>query len=1242
MLTKLGKYEITGELGRGAMGVVYRGEDPRLGRPVALKTTTTEVANSPDLLKRFYREGQAAAKLSHPNIVTIYEIDEANGIPFIAMEFLEGENLQKIISERRELLILRKLQITIDTCRGLHYAHQHGVVHRDIKPGNIVVLTNGQIKIVDFGIARVGVSSMTMTGQVLGTVMYMSPEQVQGHKVDARSDVFSLGIVLYELLTYQKPFTGEDVPTIFFKILNDPPEPITTYLPQCPAELEQIVQRALAKDRNQRYQSTEDMAFDLQRIADSLKRDTVEVYLQQSQLCLQNKDFTIAKECLQRVLEIDSSHEVAKNLLSAVRESIQAQQRAQKVEENLRQAREAIQFEHYEDAIGLLEETLLLDPSNQDAQSCKKLAVEQWDRVQKIRRYLERAEGLADKAEFQRAKAELENLLAIAPDNTAAKSMMDWVAKELKEQERLRQVRQYLEGARARIAEMNFAKANELLDKARELDPVNVDIQSLTQMVRSAEEKEERRQLLVKRIAEIEDKLSKNELDYAAACSDEALREFSDEPQVIRIHAQVLRRVEINKRRIYVDDQLQAARDFLQKNQHAAARAILEKACETVPEDHRLTAFLKTVQEAQEQAALVAAQQQAIREANHQIRADNFAAAIETLEKSLARSGQSAEVTDLLQFARERLADQQREEQIRAVLSRAQNSLRDEQFDEAVQILSRAPNELKSIRIEALLATAKEQRAAFESRREETIAQVLKLLEADEATKAVALFEAAPKAFFKNSRFQRVYSQSRQSLERINFVRNTAEQIKKCLAEDDTSPAESLLKQALESYPDDSTLKSLEKLLQEEELRRQREQRHKLLEEAQLALGHMEYARAAKLLQSVSWESAKLPELATRAKSLLEEVTQRQREHEFLAKAQSYLRDEQYDDAVQLLTRAADELKSEEIDALLASASERKQAFIRRRDEIISRALQLLQSGGPAKAVALFNDAPKIYFKNEGFQRTYSQARQMLDRTNFVETASEQINACLAQEDLNSAKSLLEQALKAYPDDTALLTLRKRCQEEELRLRREERVKLLEEAQVAVGQMEYESAAELLKSVEWESSPDLSDLAAQAKGLLEEAKRRQSEQSTTRLVAMPAKRKERRDAVKPRPTPEIAAAKKPWTGLVAILVLVAVALVFVGAWYVRSHNAPGYIQLTAVPWGEITDVRNANGTHLKMSGETPVRLALPPGRYMIELKNGQTSCKVQASVEREAVSVYGCTFPEVKVDDMVQKILAAY
>ena len=1240
MPTKLGRYEIQGELGSGAMGIVYRAEDPRLGRPVALKTTNAEVAGNPDLLKRFYREAQAAAKLTHPNIVTIYEIDEANGVPFIAMEFLEGASIQKVIADRSDIPILKKVQIVIDTCKGLDYAHQHGIVHRDVKPGNIVVLNNGQVKIVDFGIARVGVSSMTRTGVVLGTVMYMSPEQVQGQTVDARSDVFSLGVVLYELLTYQTPFPGDDVPSILYKILNEPPEAITKCIPQCPAPLEQIVQRALAKDREERYQSAEDMAFDLQRIADNLKRDTVDVFLQQGQRCLQQGDLTIAKESLQKVLEIDSSHELAKSLLAQVRERIQSRQRMQKVEHDLGQAKEALQAEQYEDAVSLLEEVLRLDSGNEEAKQCKQLAVERRDRSEKIRRHLERAEKLAAQADFQRAKADLEAVLAIEPGNSAALGMMRWVIQELSEQERLRQVGQYLEGARAHLSVKNFGKALEALDRARELDAFNVEIEALTRLVRSSEEKEERRKLLVRRVAETEETLSKGKLDLALACVEQALREFPDDAQVLRLHEQVLRRTEVDKKRRYVEEQLRAARDFVHKNEHSSALAVLERAIQTVPDDPRLGSFIKTVQESQEQIARETSRQDAIREANEQIRAQNFPAAIDTLEKSLARAGQSPDLIDLLQLARERYAEQQRQERIRRALARAQSHLREQEHEQAIQVLTHAQNELESNEIDALLTTAREQRQAFEQRREEIVAKALELLESGEAARAVALFEAAPKAYFRKEDFQRVYSQCRQSLDRANFVHSVVQQAEKSLAEEDLGSAHAVLEQALKVYPNDASLRAVDKRIQEEELRLRREQRVKLLEEAQVALGRMEYAVAAKLLTSVSWDSVDLPELAEQAKSFLEEADRRERERQVISRAQVYLRDEQYTEAEKFLLGTQDELKTGEIDALLATVRKQREAFEGRREEIVAGALQLLQSGEEAKAVALFEGAPKGFFKNENFQRVYSQCRQNLDRANFVHSAEEQIKKCLAEEDIGAAESLLEQALKPYPGEPALLALQKRLREEEFRLRREERVKLLEEAQVAVGRLEYGRAAELLTSVTWES-PDLPELASQAKALLEEAQRRELEQSVPQLVRS-AKRREPRGIFKRATVTEPTRAKTPWIAFAAILSIAAIALAAVGTRYVKGRSAPGYVQLTAAPWGEVANVSNAKGQQLNITGQTPLQIALPPGRYVIELKNGRSNCKLEAAVQRGAISAYSCNFPEVKVDDLVQKVLSAY
>ena len=1241
MLNKLGKYDIKEEVGSGAMGVVYRAEDPMLGRQVAIKTTTAEVARNPDLLKRFYREAQAAAKLAHPNIVTIYEINEDNGVPFIAMEFLEGENLQKIVSDRREVPILKKLQIIVDTCKGLEYAHQRGIVHRDIKPGNIVVSSDGQVKIVDFGIARVGVSSMTQTGVVLGTVMYMSPVQVQGHAVDARSDVFSLGIVLYELLTCQTPFPGDDVPSILLKIINEPAEPITTYIPKCPAQLEQIVERSLAKDREQRYQSTSDMAFDLLRVIDNLKHDTVDVYLEQGQRSLREGDLTLAKECLQKALEIDSTHQVAKSLLAQVRDGIQARQRAQKIQSSLRQAKEALQAEQYEDAIALADEALRLEPTHEEAQQYRQLAVDGRERAEKIRRHLERGEKLAAEADFQRAKAEFEAVLAIDPENSTAVMTMDWLLKELTEQERLRQVRQHLEGARTHLAEKKFAAALELLDRARELDPINVEVEALTRLVRSSVEKEEQRKSLVKRLAEIEENLNEGKLDAALAAVEQVQQEFPDDSQVLRLHSQVMLRAESKKKQHYVDEQLRAARDFVEKGHYSSALAVLERALQSVPGDQRLTSFLKTVLESQEQSALEAQRRDAIRKANEQIRANNCLGAIETLEKSLAYIGQSAELIDLLQFARERHAEQQHKQRLHEVLLRAQNYLREEQYEEAVQVLARAQEELKSKEIDTLLGNARERRDAFERRREEMVADATRLLESGEAAKAVALFDAAPKLYFKNEGFQRVYSQARQSVERSHFIRTAAEQIRKCLEQDDIASAESVLQQALKTYPDESLLQDLQQRVREREVRLRRDRRLKLLEDAQVAVGQMDYAHARELLSSVEWESAELPDLALRAKSLVKEIERRERERQVLSRAQIALREEQYEEAVQLLIRAQEELKSKEIDTLLENARERRDAFERRREQIVADAARLLEAGEAAKAVALFDAAPKLYFKNEGFQRAYSQARQGVERGQFIRTAAEQVRKCLDAEDIASAESVLEQALKAYPEEPRLQDLQKQVREQDLRLRREVRVRLLEHAQVAVGQMDYAVARELLGSVEWESG-ELPDLAARAKSLLEEVERGEREPGTPQLdLTAPVKRSS--GLVLPRTVSARRTARKPqvalWVGAAAVVVLLA-SLVM---WYSRTTgNATALVELTATPWAEVTSISTKKGQHLNITGQTPLQITLPPGNYIIELKSGNATGQLEVAAKPGEVSRVSYTFPEVKIDDLVQSVVSQY
>jgi serine/threonine protein kinase len=276
VLKKLGKYEVTELVGRGAMGEVYIAHDPLIGRLVALKTITNGLAGRPDLLERFHQEARSAGTLQHPNIVTIYELGQEGETPFIAMEFLEGESLDGLIQRRPALTITQKLNYIIPVCRALNFAHKRGVIHRDIKPANVMISNEGVVKVVDFGIARQMESSVTQTDALLGTLAYMSPQQIRGERADARSDIWATGVMLYELLTFQRPFDGANQAALVLNISSNDvlPPSVKTIVPDCGRPLEALVDRMLAKDIERRYQNMEQVLHAFEGVFERLQRST--------------------------------------------------------------------------------------------------------------------------------------------------------------------------------------------------------------------------------------------------------------------------------------------------------------------------------------------------------------------------------------------------------------------------------------------------------------------------------------------------------------------------------------------------------------------------------------------------------------------------------------------------------------------------------------------------------------------------------------------------------------------------------------------------------------------------------------------------------------------------------------------------------------------------------------------------------------------------------------------------------
>ena len=248
-----GRYQLNEQLGHGGMGVVYRAFDTMLERIVALKLVAATYGDDPEMRERFLREARAAARLTHKNIVTVYDLSEHEGRLYLAMEYLAGEDLQRRLARPDKMPLSRKLEVAIEICQGVEHAHLHSIIHRDLKPANIFLTESGGVKLLDFGLARPVTSQLTQSHKLMGTPNYMAPEQIRGERADQRSDIFSLGVVLYEMFGGRKAFEGDSIASTLYKILEVVPEPLSNFDAELPPELCSIIDRAIAKSREDRY-----------------------------------------------------------------------------------------------------------------------------------------------------------------------------------------------------------------------------------------------------------------------------------------------------------------------------------------------------------------------------------------------------------------------------------------------------------------------------------------------------------------------------------------------------------------------------------------------------------------------------------------------------------------------------------------------------------------------------------------------------------------------------------------------------------------------------------------------------------------------------------------------------------------------------------------------------------------------------------------------------------------------------
>ena len=459
VVQKIGKYEIISELGQGGMGVVYKARDPLISRLVALKTVNPELVSQPEILQRFYREAQSIGALQHPNIVMVFDLGEYEGHPYIAMEFVEGESLQSMITRQAPIPLAAKLKLAEQVCLGLDHAHKNGIVHRDIKPGNILVKNDGTAKIVDFGIVHLESTTLTKTGMFMGTIQYASPEQLNEGRVDARSDLWSVTCVIYELLAYKKPFEASNFGAILSKILTTEPEPVSKLCPGVPPEIDAIIAKGLKKNLADRYQSLEELLADLAPVSHRLQRSLVDELLTEARQLKDKGELNDAQEKIRSILMLDKNKAEAKHLSSEITAELNRLSALPRVRELMTEGEGAYKRGEYPEAIRALTDLLKLHPNDTQARNLKERAEKEQDRQRQVHDSLSAGQKALKQGDLTGAEQELEKVLSVDKDHAQASKLLAEIRQDRQAREKDFRLKEGLWKADKLVSEGNFAEA---------------------------------------------------------------------------------------------------------------------------------------------------------------------------------------------------------------------------------------------------------------------------------------------------------------------------------------------------------------------------------------------------------------------------------------------------------------------------------------------------------------------------------------------------------------------------------------------------------------------------------------------------------------------------------------------------------------------------------------------------------------------------------------------------------------
>jgi eukaryotic-like serine/threonine-protein kinase len=649
-LEKLGKYLILGELGRGAGGVVYRARDPVLNRLVALKTITTGLAEFPDLLERFYQEAQSAGGLQHPNIVTIYDLGDEQGVPYIAMELLEGESFDQLIARRASVPVPLKLNYALQACRALDYAHKRGIIHRDIKPDNVMLTKDGTVKVVDFGIARVLETSKTQTGMLLGTFAYMSPEQYHGEHADARSDIWSFGILLFELLAYQRPFKGPTPAALMHSICQQELPSLAELAPACPAALENVIQRILRKSAEERYQTMEELLLDLDPICKSLQSESVVALVGRARELSGQSDYSQSRDILRQALQIDPSNTQARNLLDKVNAELRRLLIRPKLQQQVEKGYAFLSAGKTQEAKAEAETVLQLDSSFEPGQELLKLVQQKINLARQVAEWMEAAKQRLAQGILEEAEELLSKVLEVEPTNPRATALQQQVGSEKAERQKRLRLFEKMQQARGLWTQQNYSECIQLLTELRNEFPDEDEIPRLMETARE----DQAIQLRLQGLADARSVLANRRYEECKSLLAELLKQFPGDNEILKLQKKALDEQTKEKRL----QALAEARSLLAARRYDECTSLLNSILKEFPGDKEFVQLQVNVREDQKKQRML----EALREARDLLAAKQYDESIARLTSLQAEFPGEDDILRLLETARGDQAEQERQE----------------------------------------------------------------------------------------------------------------------------------------------------------------------------------------------------------------------------------------------------------------------------------------------------------------------------------------------------------------------------------------------------------------------------------------------------------------------------------------------------------------------------------------------------------------------------------------------------